>query len=87
MKKEIMRLDRVTLMEGEVTLLDDLNLHIFEGEIMGLVCLNSNGQDALVNLLCQNVPIHYGYIYFEEQLVNSYRHSSMEPNRVAVIEE
>ena len=41
MKKEIMRLDRVTLMEGEVTLLDDLNLHIFEGEIMGLVCLNS----------------------------------------------
>ena len=31
MKKEIMRLDRVTLMEGEVTLLDDLNLHIFEG--------------------------------------------------------
>ena len=26
MKKEIMRLDRVTLMEGEVTLLDDFAL-------------------------------------------------------------
>ena len=87
MKNEIMRLDRVTLIEDGVTLLDDLNLHIFEGEIMGLVCINSNGQDALVNLLCQNTPIHYGYVYFEEQLVNSYQHSSMEPNRVSVIEE
>lgn len=87
MKQEIIRLDRVTLLQDEVTLLDDLNLHIFEGEVMGLICINANGQDALVNLICQNVPIHYGYLYFEEQLVNSYRQSSMEPNRVSVIEE
>ena len=87
MKNEIMRMDRVTLIEDEVTLLDDFNLHIFQGEIMGLVCINSDGQDALVNLICQNIPIHYGYIYFDEKLVNSYRHSSMEPNRVSVIEE
>lgn len=63
MKNEIMRMDRVTLIEDEVTLLDDFNLHIFQGEIMGLVCINSDGQDALVNLICQNIPIHYGYIY------------------------
>ena len=51
MKNEIMRMDRVTLIEDEVTLLDDFNLHIFQGEIMGLVCSNSDVQDALVNLI------------------------------------
>lgn len=56
MKNEIMRMDRVTLIEDEVTLLDDFNLHIFQGEIMGLVCINSDGQDALVNLICQISP-------------------------------
>lgn len=44
MKNEIMRMDRVTLIEDEVTLLDDFNLHIFQGEIMGLVCINSMGR-------------------------------------------
>lgn len=87
MRKEIIRLDRVTQRDDGVTLLDGVNLHIFEGEIMGLVCIDSEGQDALVNLLCENIPIHYGYIYFEEQLVNSYKSSSMELNHVSVIEE
>lgn len=86
MKKEIFRLEKVTQTAYGVTLLDNFNLHIFEGEVMGLVCINAHGKEALVQLLCQNVPIHYGYIYFQENLVNNYEHSSMNMNKVAVIE-
>lgn len=86
MKEEIFRLESVTQIVDGVTLLDNFNLHIFQGEIMGLVCINAHGQEALIRLLCQNVPIHYGHVYFQETLVNNYESSSMSINRVAVIE-
>ena len=87
MKNEIVRLERVTQIEEGVTLLDHFNLHIFQGEIMGLVCINAQGEEALIRLLCQNVPIHYGYVYFQGNLVNNYEHSSMSMNKVSVIEQ
>ncbi|WP_312643618.1 ATP-binding cassette domain-containing protein [Hydrogenoanaerobacterium sp.] len=86
MKEEIIRLERVTQIVDGVTLLDNFNLHIFKGEIMGLLSINVHGQEALIRLLCQNVPIHYGHVYFQETLVNNYEHSSMSKNRVSVIE-
>lgn len=86
MKEEILRLERVTQITDGVTLLDNINFNIFKGEIMGLVCINAHGKEALVELICQNVPIHYGRVYFQENLVNNYEHSSMSINPVAVIE-
>jgi ribose transport system ATP-binding protein len=87
MKDEVLRLDQVTTLQNGVTLLDHFNLHIFKGEIMGLVCQNENGKESLIRLICQNVPIHYGRVYFNEKLVNNYQHSPMTPNRVAVIQQ
>ena len=87
MKNEILRLERVTAIQDEVTLLDNFNLHIFQGEIMGLVCINANGKEALIQLISQNLPIHYGRVYFNEVLVNNYQHSPMTMNKVAVIEQ
>ncbi len=87
MKNEILRLERVTVIRDEVTLLDNFNLHIFQGEIMGLVCINANGKEPLIQLISQNLPIHYGRVYFNEVLVNNYQHSPMTMNKVAVIEQ
>ena len=86
MKNEILRMERVTLIEDGVTLLNNLNLNMYKGEIMGLLSINANGQSALLDLICQNIPIHFGRIYFDEQLVNSHRRSSMSFNPVAMIE-
>lgn len=86
MKNEILRMERVTTVENEVTQLDDFNLHIFQGEIMGLVCINANGKESLIRLIGQNTPIHYGRVYFNETLVNTFQHSPMTLNKVAVID-
>ncbi|MGI6085000.1 MAG: ATP-binding cassette domain-containing protein, partial [Acetivibrionales bacterium] len=86
MKSEILRMERVTLIEDGVTLINNLNLNMYSGEIMGLFSINANGQSALLDLICRNMPIHFGRIYFNEQLVNSHRHSSMSYNPVAMIE-
>ncbi len=86
MKEEVLRMERVTRVVDGVTRLDNLNLHIFKGEIMGLLALHDHGMKDLVELISQNLPLHYGYVYFNEKLVNSYQKRSQTLNRVSVIE-
>ena len=42
MRKEILRMEHVTYCENEKTLLQDFDLNIFEGEIMGLLPIGAN---------------------------------------------
>lgn len=87
MKTEILRMERVTIKKEDTTPLDNFNLNIFQSEIMGLVCLNITGRKSLIELIRQNLPIHYGRVYFDEVLVNNYQHSPYTMNKVFVIEQ
>lgn len=62
MRKEIFRMERVTYKEAEITRLEDFNLQIYEGEIMGMVPFNGFGMAAFLELLQTNLPIYDGYI-------------------------
>lgn len=86
MKREILRFERVTTKNDDVTLLNQFSLHLFQGAITGLVCQNTFGRDSLLALIRQNLPIHYGRIYFNGELVNHYQHSTLTMNKVAVID-
>lgn len=86
MREEVLRMDHVTRVVDGSACLTDLSLHLFCGEILGLLCMSDHGEDELVELVQKNLPLHYGSVYFDEQLVNSYRKSPMTRNRVAVIE-
>ena len=86
MKKEVLRLERVSVEEGGNLLLDNFSLHVFEGEIFGLICFNFHGQDALLGLLQRNGPLHYGFVYLREKLVNAYGKSDLSYNRVLFID-
>lgn len=86
MRNEVLRLEKVTLREQGVTLLDNLNLHIFEGEIMGLVPIDTHGLTALCDLLRENVSLHYGYVFYREKLINTWRSPRPHYNRISVIQ-
>lgn len=86
MKEEVLRLDRVTALEQGVTELNHFNLNVFAGEIMGLIPVNGIGLETLLRLLRQNLPLHYGYVYYREKLVNHWLHADHSYNRIAVIE-
>lgn len=86
MKKEILRFNGVTYIKDEIEYLNNFNMHIFQGEIMGLVCRNDFGIQALIDLLNCNLPIQYGRVYFNEIEVNTYKYSLKTANRIAVIE-
>lgn len=53
---------------------------------MGLVSLNHYGRKELVELICNNTPLHYGRVYYNEKLVNSYQFNTHIENKISVIE-
>ena len=87
MRKEILRLNNVTLEENGERYLDNLNLYILQGEIMGLIVSDAKGSTQLIHLICHNIPISFGGVYYEDNRVNHYSYSDFTDNRVYVIEE
>ena len=85
MRKEILRMENVTKSYDGVTYLENFNMQIYKGEVMGLIPINRHGKSELIELLCQNSSIDYGRIYINNELVNYYEHSTNSVNRVYVI--
>lgn len=87
MRQEIFRMERVTYSEDGITLLEDFNLNIFAGEIMGLIPLSGHGMQAFITLLKLNQPLDDGYVYYREELINSWRESKRNHNRISIIQD
>jgi len=86
MKEEVLRMDRVTYREQGVTELRHFCMDIDAGEIVGLIPINDTGLTALMRLLRQNLPLHYGYVYYRGKLVNHWQGVPSGFNRIGVIE-
>ena len=86
MRKEILRAERISYKKQDVMLLDGLNLNVFEGEIVGLVPVNSYGVEALMEVLCYNRPLYYGFVYYNERLINSWRHEGQGSSPISLIQ-
>ena len=86
MKKETLRMERVTYLEQGIASLDNFNLTIWEGEIFGLVPINHYGLEELLRLLKQNLPLYYGYVYYQEKLINKWQRASVKENRISIIQ-
>lgn len=87
MRKEILRMENITLEENGEAYLDNLSFYVLRGEIMGLIVADLKGSRQLIDLVCINRPIQFGRVYFEGELVNQYAYSDLSENRVYVIEE
>ena len=86
MRSEVLRIEKLVYREQGVTLLDNFNLNVFEGEIMGLLPINNQGLTALLSLLRENKPLHFGYVYYREELLNTWRAPRPGYNRISVIQ-
>lgn len=85
MSREIFRMERVTYQENGVTFLEDFNLQIEEGQILGLIPINGYGLTAFLKLLEINLPLEDGYVYSRGEMVNSWKESKKDRNRISVI--
>ena len=64
MKKEILRMERVTYKEEETTYLKDFELNVCSGELVGLLPVNAYGLPQLLSVLRENPLLYAGYMYY-----------------------
>lgn len=85
MKKEVLRLQDVTYKKQNTFIFRNMSFHIMRGEIMGITPMNSYGMDELLDVIVNNQPLYYGYVYYQEQCVNSWKEEKHSRNRICVI--
>jgi len=82
LKTEILCLEKVFY----PPFLDDVNLYISKGEIVGLIPINILGVEELLQLISEGLPLHYGYVSYEGKIVNDYLDPSPKKNNVTIID-
>ena len=85
MRQEVLRMEQVTYVEKGITRLENFSMQIYEGEIMGFMPASGHGLSAFLKLLLVNHPLHDGFIYYREELVNSWRESRKDNNRISIV--
>ncbi len=78
-------MERVTYAEQGIRMLENFNIQMYAGEVMGLIPVNAHGKSAVLELLQNNLPLYDGYIYYSGELVNSWRGTVKKSNRVSII--
>ena len=71
-KKPIARLSKVSLSYGKRQILDNINLELSRGEIVGLLGPNGAGKSTLFNLLIGLIKPNFGKIIIENKDVTNY---------------
>lgn len=86
MRQEVFRMERVTYIDKGIKQLEDFNLQIYQGEIMGLIPINAHGLQELLQLMQMNMPLYDGHVYYCKERVNSWKSTRRSANRIGVID-
>ncbi len=66
---DVLRVEHISKRFGAVTALDDVNLHLGKGEVLGLLGDNGAGKSTLIKIICGFQPPTSGRIILEGQEV------------------
>ncbi len=70
--KSILNLEKVSLKYGRKTILDNLNLKLNNGQILGLLGPNGVGKTTIFNLVTGLISPDFGSIFINSEKVNEY---------------
>ena len=70
--KSILNLDKISLKFGRKIILDNLNLKLNNGQILGLLGPNGAGKSTIFNLITGLLSPDFGSIYINSKIVNAY---------------
>ena len=70
--KSILRLEKISLKFGRRIILDNLNLQLNTGQILGLLGPNGVGKSTIFNLITGLISPDFGSIFIETDMVNKY---------------
>ena len=71
-KKSILKLDKISIKFGRKIILDNLNLKLNNGQILGLLGPNGAGKSTIFNLITGLISPDFGSIFINSKIVNKY---------------
>ncbi len=71
-KNSILKLEKISLKYGRKIILDNLNLQLNNGQILGLLGANGVGKSTIFNLITGLISPDFGSIIIDSNLVNKY---------------
>ena len=66
-KKELLRLEKISVYFGKRKILEDLNLNLNQGEILGLLGPNGVGKSTIFNIIIGLLKPNYGSIFIDNK--------------------
>ena len=70
--RAILKLDKISLKYGRKTILDNLNLQLNNGLILGLLGPNGVGKSTIFNLITGLISPDFGSISINSEVINKY---------------
>ena len=67
-KKELLRLEKISVFFGKRVNLEDLNLTLNQGEILGLLGPNGVGKSTIFNIIIGLLKPDYGSVFIEKKM-------------------
>ncbi len=71
-KKSVLRLEKISLKFGRKIILDNLNLKLNNGQILGLLGPNGVGKSTIFNLITGLISPDFGSIFINSELANKF---------------
>ena len=68
-EKELLRLEKISVYFGKRKILEDLNLNLNQGEILGLLGPNGVGKSTIFNIIIGLLKTNYGSVFIEKKNV------------------
>lgn len=65
--------------------LDDMNLHIHQGEIVGLIPINGIGIEIFLEMFRSAIPVQFGKIYINNKPLNNRHPNKQQFNKVYIL--
>ena len=69
--KELLRLEKISVYFGKRKILEDLNLSLNQGEILGLLGPNGVGKSTIFNIIIGLLKPNYGNVFIEKKRCNA----------------
>ncbi len=85
--EQILKLDHVSLIRQNLTILDDISFNVNRGDIVGIVGASGAGKTTLLRLLNRLISPSKGYIYFQGQDLRTIPPVSLRQQIVLVLQE
>lgn len=86
MKKEILRIESITIKEKGIKTLNDFFLNLYEGELLGVFVHSAIEKRHLIELIYGNVEVEQGRICFENRPISYEDYVGIRKNKISMIQ-